>query len=121
MEYNVTVRFSCEDKAYQDNLRNIFDIALRKGKKDYFGLGDLSEEQMDDEVLGRLEELADRDEPFGTVDLCYSDIEMITETDGYVELLFVTGREGEEFAREIKRWLGVMEIDELYVECSEPV
>ncbi len=118
-EMNVTVIFACKDKAYQNEIRDVFDIVVINGRHDYLGLGTLNDEQTYDEFWGRLELIMDRAEPYDYIEEYYRGLETMSATDEFVQLNYVTGRFGEEFAEEMRRYFTDMEVDELQIDCSE--
>ena len=122
LEMEVSVKFSCRDKALQNKLRDIFDITCSH-RNDFLGLGELEGNARWEEFYSRIESIAAPDQEYSLVDSYITTLKSMTSKKGFVKLHYVAGVYGKEFAEEMKSFLRNLGVDQvkatIYQEQSE--
>ena len=117
-EMNVCVKFSCEDKELQNELRDIFDVTCISNKKDYLGLGELESNSKWKEFYQRLEKISEFDQEYSFVDSYITTLETMHCEEDYIKLNYNTGAFGKEFADEMKALLKNLNVDRVETTAS---
>ena len=114
-EMCVSVKFSCKDKKLQNQIRDIFDLTCLNNRRDYLGLGELEGDSKWEEFYDRIESLVELNQDFSYVDSYITTLENMICEDDHVQLHYVTGAFGKEFAKEMKKLLKKLQMDEVEV------
>ena len=119
LEMDVSIKFSCQDKELQKQLRDIFDLSCEQNRKDFLGLGELDSNIRWVEFYRRIEDIAELDQEYSLVDSYITTLKSMSSKKGSVKLHYVTGVYGKEFAEEMESMLKNLGVDDVKISIAD--